>query len=127
MCMYDDKYNGQYNYPHYLYFLRTKVIREDKNAFWDGYLKIGIATDLKERLKGIQTNCPYEVYYYKAIVMFSETSARLAEKALHNKFKKYQTIGEWFKYDSAISKWIEHKADQLGYDGLKKESEDEMV
>jgi len=55
------------------------------------YIKIGWSNNPQERIKSIQTGSPYKVMTMAVLPGDSEV-----ENALHNKFKKYRTSGEWF-------------------------------
>ena len=55
--------------------------------------KIGKATDVIKRIRGLQTGSPLKVrYVYHAYVQ----NANLCEMELHNKFSNQREIGEWF-------------------------------
>jgi len=58
-----------------------------------GLTKIGVATDPKERLSGIQVGSPFEM----RLVRSKEVeNAERVEKFLHDHFRKYHLRGEWF-------------------------------
>ena len=59
------------------------------------YLKIGVARDVRARIRELQTGCPHEIYLHGAI---ADDRAWLLEKLLHHFFQKYQRNGEWY-YD----------------------------
>jgi hypothetical protein len=55
--------------------------------------KIGKATDVIKRIRGLQTGSPLKVrYVYHAYVH----NTNLCEMELHNKFSSQREIGEWF-------------------------------
>lgn len=61
------------------------------------YYKIGIAVDVKSRLKSLQGGNPYKLYlkgFYFAKNMHSE------EKFWHNRFMENQVLNEWFKLNA---------------------------
>lgn len=57
------------------------------------HLKIGISNNLKNRLVGIQTGCPFPI---KLARHWDTPHARKIEKAAHRALVKYRTTGEWF-------------------------------
>ena len=64
----------------------------------DNY-KIGIATDAKKRLSNLQT-----AHYEKLLIVHSSNYptrfiALAVEALLHEKYKEFNTIGEWFKFE----------------------------
>lgn len=61
-------------------------------------VKIGIATDVHARLKGIQTGCPEHLRIYH----FAEVepgAAREIEKRCHHRLAPHRKSGEWFDID----------------------------
>ena len=58
-----------------------------------GLLKIGVTHDMDKRFKGITTMSPVPLvlHYSKKV-----TNARKLEKALHLKYKEFNSHGEWF-------------------------------
>ena len=58
--------------------------------------KIGVSSDPMKRLKGLQTGA-----FKKVNMIFSiwNESPFVYEKILHNKYKDFHTIGEWFKFE----------------------------
>lgn len=76
-----------------VYFLR---------AGESGAVKIGFATDLRSRIRGIETGNHEELHIIAAM---NGTAAD--EKALHKKFAAYRIRGEWFKYAGDLKRFIE--------------------
>lgn len=61
------------------------------------FCKIGFSKNPSERIKSIQTGCPYEVKllcYYKGDM--------ITEKRLHEKYKDLRLHGEWFKLEGDL-------------------------
>ena len=58
------------------------------------YVKIGVSSDVKRRIKDIESACPYPVELLYHGVCEGQT-----EEEWHNKFKKFHHRGEWFKYN----------------------------
>jgi hypothetical protein len=59
-----------------------------------GFLKVGFARDVRERIKGLQTGCPNEISLLDAI---ADESAQWLEKVLHYFLESHRHHGEWFK------------------------------
>lgn len=60
----------------------------------DGYLKVGFARNVRERIKGLQTGSPHEINLLDAI---ADESAQWLEKVLHYFLEEHRHHGEWFK------------------------------
>lgn len=74
-----------------------------KNTFTNNY-KIGKTKNLDKRLKQLQTGCDSQLIIYKYI----ETINFKTETHIHNYFKKYKILGEWYNITSNdIDKIIE--------------------
>ncbi len=74
--------------PGYIYLVQA--VGTDK-------FKIGRATDVARRIRGLQTGSPLKIrYVYHAYVH----NANLCEMELHNKFSNQREIGEWFALTS---------------------------
>ena len=65
-----------------IYFIRAAT----------GHIKIGTATDLKERLSNLQAGNPMPL-----TVLAVVPGKRAEERALHAEFAEYRAAGEWFK------------------------------
>ena len=68
--------------------------------------KIGKADDLRYRLSGLQTGCPYELHVVNFIPCGENENGRL-EKALHKRFETKRLRGEWYRLDANDLKDIE--------------------
>jgi hypothetical protein len=66
------------------------------------WCKIGHSNSPKERIKAIQTGCPFDV----EIVNVVEGGCK-EEKELHKLFKQYYIRGEWFQYNQEIVQKID--------------------
>lgn len=64
-----------------------------------GSCKIGVASNVQQRLKQIQTGNPYKCEVVKQIKLPSKNIACKLEKLLHEYFKSYQSVAanEWYK------------------------------
>ena len=76
------------------------------NPAWKGWLKIGMAIEAEDRLKGYQTSSPlrdfklkFKKYFDNRRIAEQQAHALCAKKALKRK-------GEWFKVDFKIAKDI---------------------
>jgi len=59
----------------------------------DEYVKIGIADDVKNRVKQIQSTCPIKL---KVINFWKISKASYYENLLHKRYRNYRVHGEWF-------------------------------
>lgn len=76
----------------YVYFFKIK----DQPMF-----KIGITSIHPEaRLKDVQTGNPYVVYVHKYV--FCGRMAASVESRLHERFKEYRQMGEWFHIEESV-------------------------
>ena len=64
-----------------------------------GPFKIGVATNLRRRLEGIQTSHPHPLDCAAAYRFPSLEKARSVERAMHAKFRGHCVRGEWFDVD----------------------------
>lgn len=71
-------------------------------------VKIGTTTDIKSRIKQIQTNNPYKLEILLTIPLpnIKGLISLLSERKLHKKFNKYRIRGEWFKLSEEILEFI---------------------
>jgi hypothetical protein len=76
------------------------------NPAWKGWIKIGMAIEAEDRLKGYQTSSPlrdfklkFKKYFDNRRIAEQQAHALCAKKALKRK-------GEWFKVDLKIAKDI---------------------
>lgn len=60
------------------------------------YAKVGLATDILERLPNIQVGCPFEFERVDFVYLPSRSLASKAEKRCHVALKRYHARGEWF-------------------------------
>ena len=66
------------------------------NPAWEGWVKIGMAVDAKDRCNSYQTSSPFRDYEVEISIPVKDR--RKAESEAHKKAKKIarQTMGEWF-------------------------------
>ena len=67
-----------------------------------GFVKIGYSTNPQLRLRSIQTGCPFKVKVLSFFNGTMETESRLQEK-----YKQYQSYGEWFFIKGELKEAIE--------------------
>ena len=65
-----------------------------------GPVKIGYATDLRKRLRQIQSHCPFALRLLKAVAGGFDFEADL-----HRQYREWNSHGEWFE---ATPKLLEH-------------------
>ncbi len=83
---------------------RKKSVRHPRTLYFisDGnYIKIGIANNVEERIKQLQTGNPNKLF----IVSQFENRGQL-EKAIHKKFSHLHVGGEWFQYTNEIKEYL---------------------
>jgi predicted GIY-YIG superfamily endonuclease len=61
-----------------------------------GYAKIGVARNPQRRLETMQTGNPYVIKILALFPLNSRAEAFAYESELHNRFREYRYIGEWF-------------------------------
>lgn len=59
----------------------------------NGYYKIGITENFKDRLGQLQTSSPLKI---EPVELYEFEDARLVERVLHQRFASQRTSGEWF-------------------------------
>jgi hypothetical protein len=64
------------------------------------YVKIGIAKDADERLRKLQTGCPYELEIVRAVRLPMLIAAAAVERLLHALLAPRRGVGEWFRFDT---------------------------
>ena len=76
------------------------------NPAWKGWIKIGMAIEAEDRLKGYQTSSPLRDFKLKFKKYFD--NRRIAEQQAHTLCaeKAIKRKGEWFKVDLKIAKDI---------------------
>lgn len=80
------------------------------------FFKVGFSQDPFKRLKSIQTGCPFQVW---VVLIINATMDY--EKQLHRKFRRENTVGEWFRYrpNGKFANWLDAKLRalniQMGY------------
>lgn len=82
-----------------------------------GYVKIGMANDIRARLDALQTANPHklELYVGLKIPNGKMSEARKIEKQLHKMFEADRIRGEWFKMPN-ITKYLKQPRIELcGY------------
>lgn len=62
-------------------------------------IKIGFSDQPNNRMREIQTGCPYPLLLLCTQEFDTENAARAREKELHNKFEQRRAHGEWFHND----------------------------
>lgn len=69
---------------------------------YHGLIKIGFSINPEKRISGIQVGCPFRVSLLK---VFDGTMKQ--EKKLHKKYRRYNTNGEWFKYEGELKEVLQ--------------------
>lgn len=109
--------------------LRAKYINKSSRPFKDkkdGYVyviyfrdtslktffKIGLATDIRNRINQHRTSSPFKVYI--AISYYSE-DMRKEEKELHDYFKQKRLLGEWLDLSREDLEYIRNRSLRVEY------------
>lgn len=87
----------------YVYFIRDGL----------GHIKIGIAKNVKRRMRALQTNNPMRLEYYFGLKVESIDDARIIERELHEVFKDDRLCGEWFN-EKPVLAFLSNKTLDLG-------------
>lgn len=65
-------------------------------------VKIGFSTNVKGRLRTIQTGCPSTAIIVKVVKGTVKTEA-----AFHKRFSEYRQIGEWFDLRGRLARYLD--------------------
>ena len=103
----------------YLYLIKTEKIPDCDGSSRRGYVKIGITTNIENRLKALQSGCPYKLRLHSAVVLCTEHLAGVVERHLHHKFRKSRVNGEWFKLTTDLDDYIREDFENLGLKGVE--------
>lgn len=83
-----------------------KFCNEEDTIYFIGnleynFVKIGYSKNPKKRIQSIQTGCPFPL-----TILRTEKGNVDHEKRYHDKFKKFNTYGEWFKIEGELSELL---------------------
>jgi len=78
------------------------------------HTKIGIATDVEARRRGLQGSNPHKVEVFGHRLFESYSIARRIEAELHAQFAEHRGYGEWFAVDpeavmASLRQWDEYQ------------------
>jgi hypothetical protein len=76
--------------PGYLYWIQMEDMC---------YVKIGVAIDVRARLRELQVGCPVDL---KVIRMSPVANMYYAERNEHQRYKDYHLRGEWFRFPTEM-------------------------
>ena len=88
LSIFDESDDKCTDYECYVY-----VITSDRDRK-DNLYKIGVAKDIKRRLKQLQTGNPAQLYYLKS---FLTKKPYQIEGKIHGMFDEHRCVGEWFE------------------------------
>tara|TARA_R110000803_G_C11717201_1_gene287719 strand:+ start:44 stop:409 length:366 start_codon:yes stop_codon:yes gene_type:complete len=86
------KAEGREKSKHYVYLMEAKQNK--------GVTKVGIATNVKQRLKSLQTGSPYQLDVSCVYGPFTKKYARQVETHMHDNLCNSRMTGEWFSLSS---------------------------
>lgn len=64
-------------------------------------VKVGHATNVKRRLRELQTGNHVQLHVLDVI-----PGSKEAERAVHEQLAPHRVLGEWFKWDGAVEQWL---------------------
>lgn len=73
---------------HYVYFIKCC------NA--DGFVKVGVSSDIESRISSLSTGNPYRLELVNSITCISKERAYFVEHVIHNWLSSRRISGEWF-------------------------------
>lgn len=83
------------------------------------YVKIGYTSDISRRISDLQISCPVKLTLVGLI-----EGDMIDESSLHERFKKFHSHGEWFRYTKEICQYVQSLDKSLlwkhGFDDNKK-------
>jgi hypothetical protein len=83
---------------------RKNVAHEGSGIYvigFDQYIKIGWSESLADRLRHLQLALPVKIKVYASF-----SCAKVNERILHRRFRKYRTRGEWFRIEGDVAEWL---------------------
>lgn len=80
-----------------------------------GHIKIGIASNIRNRINVLQTGNPYKLRLLAALSVPCAEDALEIEKHLHNLFDSERLEGEWFKCDKVVDYLMQDEYYVPGY------------
>jgi hypothetical protein len=98
---------------------KTGYVYAITNPAWEGWIKIGMAVDAEDRLKGYQTSSPLRDFVLLHKKFFD--NRRRAEAEAHISADKIakERRGEWFKIDTSDAINLINSIDNTDKDGLQ--------
>ena len=80
-------------------------------ALGTGFVKFGVAVDVRKRIEMLQIGCPFEL-----LVLATCVGGQKEEREIHAKLSSSKHRGEWFRLDEQANSVI---ADMLSMNGFK--------
>lgn len=110
-----DYLNSKKNKRSKSYLEKRLSKQEEGKIYFAGNLKyklvkIGFSTNPFNRVKSLQTGCPF-----KLTLFHSYKGTEKQEKELHKQFTDLRMNGEWFKLDGALKKYLYQETSQLSF------------
>lgn len=72
----------------------------------EGFIKIGLARDIKHRLKMAETFVPFPLEFLYGVCCEDVAAAKVLEAGFHTQFKHLRTRGEWFRDEGTIRAYL---------------------
>lgn len=96
--------NSHNRFKHYLY-----VIGEGCDVYcrcYEGYIKVGISNNPKNRLKDLQCANPRSLKFLLVLGLRNKYQADFFECGVHAKMSNHLVKNEWFAYNQYTDNWI---------------------
>lgn len=61
------------------------------------HFKVGVSSDVAERLKSVQTGCPSKLSILLVYDALRDININKLESAIHKKLRDFNSMGEWFR------------------------------
>jgi hypothetical protein len=78
--------------------------------------KVGVASNIKKRLKGLQTGSGEELFVHSVFAAANRGTAFRVEKFAHRRLQENRMVGEWFNVfaDDAVAV-LQELCEEMGY------------
>ena len=84
-------------------------------------VKIGVTSDIENRVSALQTGNPYQLICKAFIPCHDKTQAYHLENFMHKQFRKSRMVGEWFRLHNFDMKKLLHRFNGRQSSPLKKQ------
>ena len=78
------------------------------------YYKVGVSENALDRVKGLQTGCPFDLTVEMTCTMPSRLAAYTAEAQIHQTLCNQRVRGEWFELDETTVRILKQNMIEVG-------------